>query len=328
MGKRYSQISNEERDQIAILRAEGRSLREIARILGRHHSTLSREMKRNAAPVNTGYYLPSKAHERATTRKQRAAYRSKLSDAKLRNYVETHLRLGWTPELIAGRLGKDLPGQKISHETIYQYIYTEALHLRRHLPRKHYKRWRKGQSRKHQKIRMPERVPISARPPQVNQRIRFGHWEADMMEGLKAEKPALNVLVERKSRMVRLTKVPDRTAKTAHQAIVRRLQVIPRRARRSITYDNGHENTQHHKVNQKLKMKSYFCEPYRSWEKGTVEQTIGLVRRFIPKGWDLSTVQPRFIAQIEYLLNHRPRKCLGFATPAEMFEKYGGALAP
>lgn len=328
MGKQYNQISCEERDQIAILKAEGRSLRDISRVLGRHHSTLSREMKRNAAPVNTGYYLPIRAHERARARKQQAAYRSKLSDGKLRHYVETHLKLGWTPELIAGRLGKDLPGQRISHETIYQYIYAKAVHLRRYLPRKHYKRWRKGQSRKHHKIPMPERVPISVRPPQVNQRIRFGHWEADMMEGLKAEKPALNVLVERKSRMVQLTKVPDRTAKTAHQAIVQRLKVIPRRARKSITYDNGHENTQHYKVNRKLKMKSYFCEPYRSWEKGTVEQTIGLVRRFIPKGWDLSTVQPRLIAQIEYLLNHRPRKCLGFATPAEMFEKYGGALAP
>lgn len=328
MGKQYNQIDLEERDQIAILRAEGRPIREISRILGRHHSTIIRELDRNTPPINKGYYLPSKAHDRAAIRKQQAAYRSKLKDNELREYIITHLKLGWSPEIIAGRLGKDYPGRSVSHETIYRYIYNEAPHLRRFLPRKHRKRWKKGQSRKHQKVHIPERVSISARSPQVNQRIRFGHWEGDTMEGLRTEKPALNVLVERKSRILQLTKLPDRTAHSTQKTIVERLRAIPRKARRSITYDNGHENTRHYKVNRKLKMRSYFCDPYRSWEKGTVEQTIGLVRRFIPKGWDITTVSPAFIKRIEYLLNHRPRKCLDFATPLEVFNKLSGALAP
>lgn len=328
MGKQYSQISSEERDKIAILRAEGCSIREIARVLGRSHSTLLRELKRNSALVNKGYYLPSSAHQRACVRKRQAAYRSKLNSSWLRNHIVTHLKLGWSPEIIAGRLSRDYPEHSISHETIYSYIYTEEPFLIRYLTRKHRRRWKKGHSRKHQRSLIPHRVPISARADQVNGRNRFGHWEGDTMEGLKSEKPALNALVERKSRFLQLTKLPNRTAKATRQAIIARLQPLPRYARRSITYDNGHENTQHFKVNQKLKMRSYFCEPYRSWEKGTVEQTIGLVRRFIPKGWDLESVQPRFIAQIEYLLNHRPRKCLGFATPAEVFNKLSGALAP
>lgn len=328
MGKRYNQISSDERDQIAILKAEGRSVREISRILKRCHSTIIRELRRNSPPINKSYYLSSSANERAMARKRESAYRSKLSDPFLRNYIAVHLELGWSPEIIAGRLNKDVPDYSVSHETIYSYIYTKANNLIRCLARKHRRRWKKGSSRKHQKPLIPYRVPISARAQQVNGRNRFGHWEGDTMEGLRIEKPALNVIVERKSRFVKLSKMADRTAKSTREAIIARLRLLPRCARRSITYDNGHENAQHYKVNQKLKMRSYFCEPYRSWEKGTVEQTIGLVRRFIPKGWDLTTVSPRFIAKIECLLNHRPRKCLDFATPAEVFKKSGGALAP
>jgi IS30 family transposase len=146
------------------------------------------------------------------------------------------------------------------------------------------------------------------------------------MEGLRSETPALNVLVERKSRTIRLTKILNRTATATKWAIIDKLKSLPRRARKSVTYDNGHENSEHYKVNRKLKIRSYFCDAYCSWQKGSVEQSIGLVRRFIPKGWDISTVSSKYIARIEDLLNHRPRKCLDFATPAEVFEKLGGAL--
>lgn len=326
MKKGYVQLKLEERDKLAILKAEGKSIREIARVLNRDHSTIVRELKRNAAQINKDYYLPSKAQQQASARKKEAAHRCKIQDSKLRDYITQHLELGWSPEIIAGRIKQDLKGYSISHESIYQYIYNHAPELRRHLARKHRKRWSKGRNRKHQKNHIPQRISISERAPQVDHRIRFGHWEADMMEGLRSEKPALNVLVERKTRMVQITKLSDRSAKTTRKAVIERLQNVSPKARRSITYDNGHENTQHHQVNHLLKMRSYFCDPYSSWQKGTVEQTIGLVRRFIPKGWDLTSVQPRFIARIEYLLNHRPRKCLGFATPAEIFQKLDGAL--
>lgn len=328
MKKSYRQLHREERDKIAIWRAEGCALRVIAERLGRSHSTVIRELRRNAALMHTGYYLPSKADERAITRKRMAGLRSKMQDPTLRDYVVTHLQRGWSPELIAGRLPKEYPGRSLSHETIYRYIYDEAPLLRRYLPRKHRTRWKKGHSRKHHRLHIPHRVPISERAPQVNQRLRFGHWESDSMEGLRREKTALNVLVERKSRLTRITKMRDRTAASTRHALTKQLLSVAPRARRSITYDNGHENTEHVKVNHAFTMRSYFCEPYRSWEKGTVEHTIGLIRRFIPKGRHLTMVSSHYIARIEDLLNHRPRKCLDFATPAEVFEKIGGALPP
>ena len=328
MKKRYVQLTREERDKIAIWKAERIAIREIARRLDRHHSSILREIHRNAAPINKGYYLPSKAQDRASVRKRKASLRSKMKDPVLREYVEKHLSIGWSPELIAGRIGQELSGITVSHETIYQYIYERAPHLRRCLPRRHRKRRCKGYGRKHHRILIPHRVPLEGRAEQVNQRIRFGHWESDTMEGLRSEKVALNVIVERKSRFVQITKVQDRTAKATRRAITKRLRTLPQRARRSITYDNGHENTEHYKTNRALQSRSYFCEPYRSWEKGSVENTIGLVRRFIPKGWDLSSVRPHLIHRIEFLLNHRPKKCLNFATPAEMFIKLGGASTP
>jgi IS30 family transposase len=328
MKKSYEQLGLEERDQIAVFRAEGCGIREIARRLRRDASTVSRELRRNAAAVNTGYYLSSKAEERAVTRKQQTGQRLKLKNFSIREYVITHLHLGWSPELIAGRISKDQPKHHISHEAIYQYIYAHAPHLRRLLARKHRKRWRKGHSRKHQKVLIKHRIALALRPTQVNERIRFGHWESDTMEGLRSEPAALNVMVERKSRFVQISKVSNRTARATRDAMTKRLEKLPAKARRSITYDNGRENCEHYKLNQDLKCRSYFCEPYRSWEKGSVENTIGLIRRFIPKGWDISTIQPRMIAQIEFLLNHRPKKCLGFATPAETFNKCGVALPP
>lgn len=328
MGRQYGHLSLEERDKIAIWKAEGVPIREIGRRLGRDPGTISRELSRNSAPINSGYYLPSKAQERAKARKKAAGYRPKLKNKAIRDYVEFHLKIGWSPEIITGSLKRNHPKLAISHEAIYQYIYDEAPHLRKYLPRKHKKRWRKGHSRKHQKSLIPHRVSIAERAKQVNERIRFGHWESDTMEGRRTEKPALNVLVERKSRVVQLTKVMDRGAKATRKVIIDRLKNLSKRCRKSVTYDNGHENTEHYKTNRALKIRSYFCDPYSSWQKGTVEQSIGLVRRFIPKGWDISSVTPRHIAKIEYLLNHRPRKCLDFATPAEVFKKMGDALPP
>ncbi len=328
MGTLYGHLNRDERDKIAIWKAEGWSIREIGRRLGRDAGTISRELDRNSAQVNKGYYLSSKAQERAEVRKKVSGYRQKLKNENIRAYVLAHLRIGWSPELIAGRIGKEHAGLTISHEAIYQYIYEQAPYLRSYLPRKHRKRWEKGHSRKHQRFLIPHRVSISERSPQVNKRIRFGHWESDTMEGRRSEAAALNVLVERKSRVMRITKMSDRTSATTRSAIIDKLKDLPRRACKSITYDNGHENTEHYKVNRKLKTRSYFCDAYCSWQKGSVEQSIGLVRRFIPKGWDVSTVSLKHIARIEDLLNHRPRKCLDFATPAEVFNKLGVALPP
>lgn len=328
MGTQYEHLNREERDKIAVWKAEGWSIRKIGRQLQRNPGTICRELNRNSPQINKGYYLPSKAQERADVRKKESGYRQKLKNKNIRDYVLAHLRIGWSPELIAGRIDKEHAELTISHEAIYQYIYKQAPYLRYYLPRKHRKRWEKGHSRKHQRFLIPHRVSISKRSPQVNKRMRFGHWESDTMEGRRSETAALNVLVERKSRIIRLTKITDRTSSATKSAIIDKMKALPRRACKSITYDNGHENSEHYKVNRKFRIRSYFCDAYCSWQKGSVEQSISLVRRFIPKGWDITCIPPKHIAKIEDLLNQRPRKCLDFATPAEIFEKLGVALPP
>lgn len=323
---RYNQLSIEEREKISVFKAEKRSVREIGRILGRHHGTILREIKRNGTLTHGDYYYPNTAHERSTARKKQAAQRKRLKSETIRWYVESRLQEGWSPEQIAGRIDSDIPGTSISHEAIYQFVYLEEPLLRKCLPRKHRIRYKKGHSRKHKTLHIPNRIDIDRRPISIEKRKRFGHWESDLVESGRG-KACLNVLVERKTRFVQITKIKDGTAKSASQSIRQKLAPLPKKARRSITYDNGSENVLHEKTNDDLGTKSYFCHPYHSWEKGTVENTIGLIRRFISKGTELEPIQHRFIRKMEFLLNSRPRKCLAFRTPAESFEKFGGALA-
>lgn len=318
MANPYKQLCLEERDRIAIMKAEGKSFREIGRLLGRDHGTIQRELKRNSAPVYKGCYLPSRANSRAKERKMRSGERSRLKTRQIRTYVETKLRSGWSPEQISGRLPKDFPSRAISHEAIYQYIYVNRMDLVGYLTRRHRKRYAKGHSRKHMDSHIPSRISISERPGVVDRRKEFGHWEADSMIS-RASKSALNVLVERVSRLTKITKMDQKTARWTRISINRRLARYPQRARMSITYDNGSENTEHLQVNRALNTRSYFCNPFHSWEKGSVENTIGLVRRFIPKKTDIRPIPDTTIRRIEYLLNNRPRKCLAFQTPIEVF---------
>lgn len=324
----YQQLKIEDREKIAIFRVQGKSVRDIARVLGRHHSTILREIVRNGAPVNHGYYLSHRAQERSQFRKQEAGKRKRLKSKALRYYVIERLKLGWSPEQIAGRISVDFPETTISHEAIYQYIYTDALHLRQYLARRHRKRLPKRHSRKHQRSHIPYRISIDERPTSINDRSEFGHWEADSVVS-KKDVSRLNVLVERKSRFVQITKINNGSPGATRHAISQRLLPLPTHARKSITYDNGFENLQHHRVNQILETHSYFCHPFHSWEKGSVENTIGLIRRFIRKGTAISPLQNRTVRRIENLLNDKPRKCLEFRTPAESFNYLeGGALAP
>jgi len=246
----------------------------------------------------------------------------------LRYYVIERLKLEWSPEQIAGRISVDFPKTSISHEAIYQYIYTDAIHLRKYLARRHRKRLFKRHSKKYRRSHIPYRISIDERPISINDRSEFGHWEADSAVS-KKDTSRLNVLVERKSRFVQITKINNGSPGATRCAISQRLLPLPTHARKSITYDNGFENLQHHRANQILGTHSYFCHPFHSWEKGSVENTIGLIRRFIRKGTAISPLQNRTMQRIENLLNDRPRKCLGFRTPAESFSYLtSGALAP
>src|SRR3989338_3681910 len=316
----------DERDMIAVLRGEGHTLRFIAKKMERDPGALSRELKRNAPPIHTGYYLPHKAHERAVNRNSKSHQRERLKSSRIRSYVRRRIKADWSPELTAGRWNTLHPDDPISYEAIYQWVYVDARDLIPYLVRAHKKRERRGYSRKHKKSHIPNRISIMERPEDATFRTRAGHWETDTAVS-RQSKAALQITVERKTRYTRVAKLPAKTAHAMLVALTRRLSRVPTSLCKTITYDNGSENTDHEKTNRILGTQSYFCEPYHSWEKGTVENTIGLVRRFLPKKTDFAIVSSKDIRRIERWLNNRPRKCLNFKTPAEAMKTERVALA-
>lgn len=316
----YTHLSKEERDLLAVLRSQGVILSEIARRLQRDKGTISRELKRNGAPVNTGYYLPHKANERANNRNRERHRRERLKEPRMRCYVRRRLTAGWSPELTAGRWSKLHPECPVSHEAIYQWVYAEARELIPFLVRAHRKRQRRGYSRRHQKAHILNKTPLSERPAAVNRRRVAGHWETDTAVS-RQSLVAVQANAERKTRYAKLAKLKQRTAQEMRRAQVRRFSRMDQSLVQSFTYDNGSENTDHELVNAALGTRSYFCEPYHSWEKGTVENTIGLIRRFLPKKTDFATISNKELRKIERWLNNRPRKCLNFSTPAEALRR-------
>jgi IS30 family transposase len=320
MPKLYKQLSQSERENIANLLSEGHSLGDIAKELGRNKSTISRELARNSAPQHQRY-TPCRAHARACDRKTTANTHERLKNDFIRQYVKDGLEKGWSPEQISGRIRIDYPGYSINHEAIYQYIYhprnphrLEMIHL---LRRAYKKRKTKGIGRKERKTKIPNRIPIDARPQSVENRRRYGHWEGDSLISRKS-KAALNTLAERKSRLALITKLPRKGAAETNKAIISRLKKLPANGRQTLTLDNGTENAKHEQLSARLGIKCYFAHPYSSWERGTNENINGLIRWYLPKGTDFSKITPEQIARIEYLLNSRPRKCLGYKTPLEV----------
>lgn len=327
MGRNYKHLSKEDRDLIAILRAKGISMKEIGEKLGKDKSTISRELQRNAPEKHRGYYLGHKAQERAQVRWVSSHMRNRLKNGEIRAYTEKQLKDDLSPELIAGRLRIDMPGAKISHEAIYQYIYNDRRDLIKYLVRHNKKRKRRGYSRKHKKSHIPNRVPIQERPAIAETRERIGDWEADTVVSRRS-KVALQVLGDRASRLIKIRKIERTTSAAVKKTIQEVLGTYHINFRHTITYDNGHENVEHEQINKKLGTASFFCNPYHSWEKGTVENLIGLIRRHLPKGTDFRKISDDRVAEIEHKLNSRPRKCLDFRTPFEVFDQLTGvALA-
>jgi len=235
--------------------------------------------------------------------------------------VKEGLAQGWSPEQISGRIRIDHPGQTINHEAIYQYIYhpqnPERLEMINLLRRAHRKRRNRGIGRKVRKTKIPNRISIDARSKSVESRRHYGHWEGDSLVSRKS-KAALNSLVERKSRLVLITKLQRKSAAETNKAVIGRLKKLPAKGRQTLTLDNGTENAKHEKISAKLGIKCYFAHPYASWERGTNENINGLIRWYLPKGTDFSKIALEQVARIEYLLNSRPRKCLGYRTPLEV----------
>jgi IS30 family transposase len=249
----------------------------------------------------------------------------------IRKYVKDKLKIGWSPEQIAGRLPLDHPRQRISHEAIYQFIYQQFYRhgygvlkkdgedLRIYLKRRHKRRLPKG-ARRCQRVNKPFIPSIETRPEEVNKRIKLGHWESDSIVSGRST-AGLNTLVERVSGFVCISKIKDSTAESTKKAIVSRFNSLPPKVRKTITFDNGHENACWKDLQEALKLSCYFAHPYSSWERGTNENTNGLIRWYLPKGTDFATIHDKSIQDIEYALNIRPRKRLGFKTPLEVFNQ-------
>ena len=313
----YKHLSREERYQIYSLRLAKQTISEIARLLGRHRSTISRELGRGRGL--RGYRAEqacSKASERA--KKSRNARRV---DAKVWADVSFYLGLQWSPEQIASKL-------EVSHESVYLHVYANKaaggqLHknLRSQKPRR--KRHLSGRDRRGQ---IPNRRPISERPEHIEQRRQVGHREGDTVIGA-AHKQAIVTLVERKSGFAVLAKVSNKTTDLVRRAIEIKLKPLCSRVK-TLTVDNGKEFADHQAVDQALGIQTFFADPYCSWQRGSNENFNGLLRQYIPKKRRMETVSEEELTMIENRLNHRPRKRLGFKTPHEVFHASLNRVAP
>ncbi|MBT3293571.1 IS30 family transposase [Candidatus Peregrinibacteria bacterium] len=334
--RKYTHLSNEERDQLFVLLQNGiTNKEEISRRMNRDPTTIRRELKRNKTMIGTKHnnnsntkdnpenfhYIPDRAKKKYLKRRKDSKQKCFLKTLPLFRFTLKELQKGLSPELIAGRAKLEGIGD-ISHECIYQFIYSKKgkeLQLYQHLTRAHMRR-KKQKGRKHRKSHIPNRIGIELRPEGANTREEFGHWETDSILG-KGKRSALNTNRERMSRYIFVTKIPRKTAKETRKAICRRFQLLPLSARLSNTADNGSEFSEHEKVTKSIGMTFYFADPYASYQRGTNENGNGLVRRFFPKKTDFNTVTNKQIQSVEDWINHRPMKCLGYKTPHEVFHE-------
>lgn len=303
---------------------QGLFLREIGRRLGRDHTSLSDELKNNA-PYGAEY-IPCRAQRLSDKRGWRQRCKAPLKNPLVFLYVREHLRLGWSPDEISGRLKLDHPGYSISYEAIYRYIYSRRM--------RRYKYWeyltlgRKKRMKKNGRLvrrdssgKIPGSISIDLRPEVVSSRSRVGDWETDNIIGQLTDKTALSVTVERVTKLTLLTLLLDRLAVTKRDALVRRLGIFPKGIRLTLTTDNGKENSNHQEISESLELLMFFCHAYHSWEKGTVENMNGRIRRYIPKGISIDTFSEEYIKEVEVRLNSTPRKCLGYLTPYEKMDQ-------
>lgn len=328
----YQQLQPEERVTIASLRQQGHGVRSIARTLGRSPSSVSRELRRNALPDRS--YASAPAHQAACTRRTAARPWPKLHPTgKLWIVVSSCLAWHWSPQQIAATLRRMFPddsSMQASHETIYTAIYAHASgELRRQL----IARLRQGKSTRRPRLggqdrrgRLPEMLSIHVRPPEVEDRVMPGHWEGDLIRGA-GNKSAVGVLVERSTRLVLLAKMEDATAESALQAFSAKLNSIAAPLRQTLTYDQGREMARHQALTQRTGVKVYFCDPHSPWQRGTCENTNGLLRQYLPKGADLSVHSQEELDAIADEMNNRPRASLDWHSPLQVFAEILAASA-
>ena len=318
LGK-YKHLTLEEREKFFAWKEKGLSLRKIAEKLNRKHSTLSRELKRNEKHEKE--YLPCHAQKRYERVGTKQRYQAPLKGPETFLFVREKLRLGWSPQIISGRIQYETSGRlTISTECIYQYIYSKKAKQYKlwvHLTSGRKKRMCKNGRKVKNRGKVPNAVSISKRPKYIYKRKQGGHWETDNMEGSKSSKTALSVSIERVTRYTRITKIPNQTKAEKTKAVISEIQVFPQAMRKTLTMDNGKENYGHREIASALDVKAYFCHAYTSQEKGSVERRIKDIRRFIPKGTPIHHVSSKRIKQIEWWINNKPMACLNYATPYE-----------
>jgi transposase, IS30 family len=325
-------LSFAEREEIAVFRAAGEGVREIARLLGRSPGTISRELRRvphNPDDPHRPVYRASTAQADADEQAKRPRDAKLATNLPLRREVQDRLSENHSPEQISARLAEDFPDDPemwVSHETIYQALYVQGRgalkrELTRHLRtgRAVRKPRRKAEERRG---RIPDMVNIADRPKEVEDRAVPGDWEGDLILGSTESGSAIGTLVERATGFTMLLHLPgDHTAETVAEAMIAKMSELPEQLRRSLTWDQGSEMASHVRIAKATGLDIYFCDPHSPWQRGSNENTNGLLRQYFPKGSDLSRWGPGYLDNVAVELNNRPRKRLRWRTPAEALDK-------
>jgi len=325
-------LSFADREEIALLRAQKLGVREIARQVGRDPGTVSRELRRvpiNPSRKQRAVYRASTAQADADAKARRSKGGKLARNLPLRREVQARLKNNHSPEQIAARLREDHPDDPemwVSHETIYQALYVQGRgglkrELTRHLRTGRAVR-RPRRTGEERRARIPNMVNIAERPKEVEDRAVPGDWEGDLILGSTESASAIGTLVERATGFTLLLHLPDdHAADTVAAAMIAKMTDLPKLLRRSVTWDQGSEMARHAKIAEATGLAIYFCDPHSPWQRGTNENTNGLLRQYFPKGSDLSRWGPGYLDLVATELNDRPRKRLGWRTPAEALEK-------
>ncbi len=318
--KQHHKIQSHERDSIAVWLSSGVKIREIGRRLDRAVSSISDEINRNSFG---GVYTAIKAEEMSLKRNTACRRRNPLKNPEIYSRIWKDMRTGQSPQQVSGRLKRENGGVTvICHETIYRYIYSEvgkSKDLIQYLVQ-HQKKRRKWYGRNGYQKGIQNRVSIEERDDVINQNTQFGHWEIDVVEGRK-HMMGIQTFLERKTRFYQAKLMNNIDSEVGIKVQLDHFSTLPKGARLSATFDNGRENYNHIKLLIFLKMKTYFCDPNSPWQKGSNENHNGVLRRYIPKRTDLSTITQAELDSIIEEINSRPRKCLGYETPAEAFKR-------
>jgi IS30 family transposase len=323
----YEHLTLCDRKVIKKMHSENKSIRAIAKYMGRHPSTISRELNRNK---DTFWYHPVHAHEKYSNRRKFAKRLRLDSNSELKNHVVEALKSGNSPDAISGRLKlthHTLPNMQISHESIYTWIYSKAAvgdDLYKHLPRGVKKRHRRLNKRR-SRIKIPDRISIHNRPQSVENRCCKGHWEGDTITG-KGHQGYIATLVERKTLFLAAGLMMNKKPATCNRAILEAYGNIPNKAIRTITFDNGLEFYRHTDLQEALECKIFFADPYSAWQRGINEHTNGLLRRYFPKNMSFRELTQNNVDEVVNKLNNMPRKSLGYRTPYEAFHGLSVAL--